>query len=165
MAIEGARQYGLTDDQLRAMPTVYRPDLFKGKTVVVTGAGSGFGFAIATSVRPPWRRRRHSGAQRGPAGQSPSLLREFRREGLRGGLQYPRSRTLHSLYRQRLARARRPRRAHQQCRRPVPADGARLQAERLDRGHRQQSQRHLVHDAGRRQSVGRAQHRPARSST
>lgn len=48
MAIEGARQYGLTDNQLRSMPTVYRPDLFKGKTVVVTGAGSGFGFAIAT---------------------------------------------------------------------------------------------------------------------
>jgi citronellol/citronellal dehydrogenase len=48
MAIEGARHYGLTDDQLRSMPTVYRPDLFRGKTIVVTGAGSGFGFAIAT---------------------------------------------------------------------------------------------------------------------
>src|SRR3954454_16719385 len=48
MAIEGARHYGLTDEELRTMPTVYRPDLFKGKCVVVTGAGSGFGFAIAT---------------------------------------------------------------------------------------------------------------------
>jgi citronellol/citronellal dehydrogenase len=48
MAIEGARHYGLTIDELRVMPTVYRDDLFKGKTVVVTGAGSGFGFAIAT---------------------------------------------------------------------------------------------------------------------
>jgi citronellol/citronellal dehydrogenase len=48
MAIEGARHYGLTDEQLRTQPTVYRPDLFKGRTVVVTGAGSGFGFAIAT---------------------------------------------------------------------------------------------------------------------
>jgi citronellol/citronellal dehydrogenase len=48
MAIEGTHRYGLTDDQLRSMPTVYRPDLFKGKTVVITGAGSGFGFAIAT---------------------------------------------------------------------------------------------------------------------
>ena len=48
MALEGARHYGLTDAELRARPTVYRPDLFKGKTVVVTGAGSGFGFAIAT---------------------------------------------------------------------------------------------------------------------
>jgi citronellol/citronellal dehydrogenase len=47
MAIEGARHFGLTDDELRTIPTVYRPDLFKGKTVVVTGAGSGFGFAIA----------------------------------------------------------------------------------------------------------------------
>ena len=48
MALEGARHYGLTDAELRARPTVYRPDLFKGKTVLVTGAGSGFGFAIAT---------------------------------------------------------------------------------------------------------------------
>jgi len=48
MALEGARHYGPTEDELRAMPTVYRPDLFAGKTVVVTGAGSGFGFAIAT---------------------------------------------------------------------------------------------------------------------
>jgi citronellol/citronellal dehydrogenase len=30
------------------MPTVYRCDLFKGRTAIVTGAGSGFGFAIAT---------------------------------------------------------------------------------------------------------------------
>jgi len=48
MAMHGAHHYGLTDDQLRAMPTVYRPELFKGKAAVVTGAGSGFGFAIAT---------------------------------------------------------------------------------------------------------------------
>jgi citronellol/citronellal dehydrogenase len=48
MALEGARHYGLTEAQLGAMPTVYRPDLFKGQTVVVTGAGSGFGFAIGT---------------------------------------------------------------------------------------------------------------------
>ena len=48
MAMQGARHFGLTDDQLRAMPTVYRPELFKGKAAVVTGAGSGFGFAIAT---------------------------------------------------------------------------------------------------------------------
>jgi citronellol/citronellal dehydrogenase len=48
MALEGAPHYGLAEAELRAMPTVYRPDLFKGKIVVVTGAGSGFGFAIAS---------------------------------------------------------------------------------------------------------------------
>ena len=48
MAINGACHYGLTDEQLGSMPTVYRSDLFKGKVVAVTGAGSGFGFAIAT---------------------------------------------------------------------------------------------------------------------
>lgn len=48
MAIEGVRHYGLAEEELRTIPTVYRPDLFKGKSVAVTGAGSGFGFAIAT---------------------------------------------------------------------------------------------------------------------
>jgi citronellol/citronellal dehydrogenase len=48
MTMQGVPHYGLTDEQLRALPTVYRPDLFKGKTAIVTGAGSGFGFAIAT---------------------------------------------------------------------------------------------------------------------
>jgi len=40
--------FGLTEDELRDRPTVYRPDLFTGKSALVTGAGSGFGFAIAT---------------------------------------------------------------------------------------------------------------------
>lgn len=47
MAIEGADQFGFTPEQLAALPTVYRADLFKGQVVVVTGAGSGFGLAIA----------------------------------------------------------------------------------------------------------------------
>jgi len=48
MALAGAPHYGLSDEELRTIPTVYRSDLFKGKLAVVTGAGSGFGFAIAT---------------------------------------------------------------------------------------------------------------------
>jgi len=48
MAIEGADHFGFTNEELAAQPTVYRSDLFKGQTVVVTGAGSGFGLAIAT---------------------------------------------------------------------------------------------------------------------
>ena len=47
MAIEGAPHFGFTDDQLKALETVYRPDLFKGRVVAVTGAGSGLGKAIA----------------------------------------------------------------------------------------------------------------------
>ena len=40
-------KFGFTDDELREMETVYRPDLFAGQTVIVSGAGSGLGKAIA----------------------------------------------------------------------------------------------------------------------
>lgn len=39
--------FGLNDDALRTRPTVFRADLFAGQTVLVTGAGTGIGKAIA----------------------------------------------------------------------------------------------------------------------
>ena len=105
MALEGAPHYGLTEDELRAMPTVYRPDLFKGKVVVVTGAGSGFGFAIATLFA-------RLGADLAILGRNEERLAKAKTffESL-GAAVYTEAfnirdpRTLHGLYRQRLARA------------------------------------------------------------
>ena len=39
--------YGFTHEELKVLPTVFRPDLFAGQTVLVTGAGSGMGTAMA----------------------------------------------------------------------------------------------------------------------
>ena len=44
--------YGFTDDELAALETVYAPELFKDKVVVVSGAGSGIGRGIGFSLRP-----------------------------------------------------------------------------------------------------------------
>jgi len=41
------RTFGLSDAELASWPTVYRPDLFAGKTVLVSGGGSGLGKATA----------------------------------------------------------------------------------------------------------------------
>jgi citronellol/citronellal dehydrogenase len=44
--VTGGR-WGATDEELATYPTVYRPGLFAGKTVLVSGAGSGLGKATA----------------------------------------------------------------------------------------------------------------------
>lgn len=40
-------EYGLSDDELKTVPTVYRDGLLKGQVALVSGAGSGLGKAIA----------------------------------------------------------------------------------------------------------------------
>ncbi len=41
------KPFGMPDDELAAYPTVFRDGLFDGRTVLVSGAGSGLGKAIA----------------------------------------------------------------------------------------------------------------------
>ena len=41
------QEFGFSDEELTALPTVFRDDLFKNKIVSVSGAGSGLGKAIA----------------------------------------------------------------------------------------------------------------------
>lgn len=40
-------RYGFSDSELVALPTVFAPDLFKGKIIAISGGGSGIGKAIA----------------------------------------------------------------------------------------------------------------------
>ena len=46
-AAAASPRYGFDDAELLAQPTVFRPGLFAGQTVLVSGAGSGLGKAVA----------------------------------------------------------------------------------------------------------------------
>ena len=47
MPAKASEEFGFCEEDLKTQPTVFAAGLFKGRTVVVTGAGSGLGRAIA----------------------------------------------------------------------------------------------------------------------
>ena len=70
------QRFGFSEDDLRTRKTVYGADLFKGSTVIVSGAGSGLGRAIATLFA-------RLGANLAICGRNPEKL-EVAAEFLRG---------------------------------------------------------------------------------
>jgi citronellol/citronellal dehydrogenase len=80
--------YGFSDDELIALPTVYADDLFAGKTVIVSGAGSGLGKAAAVLFA-------RLGADLAICGRNPERLDAVRAllEGL-GGKVFARAMTI-----------------------------------------------------------------------
>lgn len=128
--------------------------------MLVSGAGSGIGKAIAIQCA-------RLGARLAICGRKVERLEEtailrglgaevmVRPATIRDAEDVDR---LHAEVWERFVRQARP--SRQQCRRPVPAGGHRLFGERLERRHRHQSQRHLVHDAGSGAELARS--RPAR---
>ena len=46
--VDYTKQFGLTDEELASYESVYRPDLFRGQVVLISGAATGIGKGIAT---------------------------------------------------------------------------------------------------------------------
>lgn len=70
-------QFGFSEEDLKAKPTVYAADLFKGRTVVVTGAGSGLGRAIAALFARLGANLAISGRNREKLEAAADFLRDF----------------------------------------------------------------------------------------
>lgn len=69
--------FGLDDDALRTRPTVFRADLFAGQTVLVTGAGTGIGKAIAVLFARLGASVMICGRRPEPLEETAALLREI----------------------------------------------------------------------------------------
>ena len=50
-----ASEFGFSEDRLCPEPTVFAPDMFRGKVVVVSGAGKRAGVGDRNAVRQAWR--------------------------------------------------------------------------------------------------------------
>lgn len=77
-----APSYGYSDEQLVALPTAFRERLFEGQVVLVSGAGSGLGKAIAVLYARLGARLAICGRDRGKLERSADLLRTLGAETL-----------------------------------------------------------------------------------
>ena len=154
--IDMTQQFGKTDDELATMPLTFRDGLFAGQVVLVSGAGRGIGKAIAFQFARLGAKLVLCGrdaerlATRSPAS---CRLSAPKCSVIRCRSAIPRRWRGCSMWWRNASE--RHRRAGQQCGRPISASSDRFLAERLERGRRHQSDRHLVHDAAGGAAVAR----------
>jgi NAD(P)-dependent dehydrogenase (short-subunit alcohol dehydrogenase family) len=67
-------RFGPGDEALAALPTVFRPDLFAGQVVLVSGAGSGIGRAIALAFAAAGARVALTGRGEAPLSETAALI-------------------------------------------------------------------------------------------
>ena len=148
---------GLTDEELAAHPTMFAADALKDQVVVVTGGAGGIGRAIAWLFA---RLGAHVAVVGRDGGKLDALVAQLAGRGLKASAhisRHPGARCGQRPVRHDLGRAWPRRQSHQQRRRTISASGDRFFREGLERRHQHQSERHLVHDAGRRATLARPQ--------
>ncbi len=153
--VDGKEVYGFSDEELVELPTVYRDDLFKDKVILVSGAGSGFGKAIAylfarlgatlVICGRDQAKLDHSADWLGTIGAAADThsmtIRDADQVDAMMGEVFDKHGRLDVLVNNAGGQ--------------FPQTGHRLHGEGVERGHRHQSERHLVYDAGGRETLVR----------
>ena len=140
-------RFGVVDEDLIKLETVYRDDLFSGKTVLVSGGGTGIGKGIAYLMG-------RLGANVVICGRTEEKLRSsevwLKKIGAEVDViptQYPRTGASGRVDGRHLGKAWSAGSTGEQCGRSISTERHRLQTQRVSRGGGHQSQRHLLYDA------------------
>ena len=148
---------GLTDEELAVHPTMFAADALKDQVVVVTGGAGGIGRAIAWLFA---RLGAHVAVVGRDGGKLDALVAQLAGRGLKASAHIADIRepdAVNALFDTIWAAHGRVDGLDQQRRRTISASGDRFFREGLERRHQHQSERHLVHDAGRRATLARPQ--------